>query len=95
VHVGEGGLSPYATFTSVAQARTAILYEYRYSFIYEGPYYLVTARQYGLITKAYVTLPGMPSVSTDPTHASDPLQQGLPIPQSEIVARNGNVTPVP
>jgi hypothetical protein len=95
VHVGEGGLSPLSTFSSVAQARAAILYEYRYSFIYEGPWYLVTARQYGAITKAYVTLPGMPSVSSDPTHATDPLQTGLPIPQTEKVARGGNVTPQP
>lgn len=95
VHVGEGGLSPLATFTSVAQARQAILYEYRYSFIYEGPYHLVAAREYGIITKAYVTQPGMPSVSSDPTHASDPLQTTLPIPSNEAAARNGNVTPVP
>jgi hypothetical protein len=95
VRVGEGGLAPYATFGSVAAARTAILYEYRYSFIYEGPYYLIAAREYGTITKAYVTLPGMPTVATDPTHASDPLQTALPIPSTEAAARNGNVTPQP
>ncbi len=72
-----------------------ILYEYRYSFIYEGPYYLVAARQYGIITLAYVTQPGMPSVSSDPTHANDPLQTTLVIPNAEIAARNGNVTPLP
>ena len=95
VHTGEGGLAPYAAFTSLAAARQAILYEYRYSFIYEGPYYLVTARQYGIITKAYVTQPGMPSVSSDPTHATDPLQVAFPIPANEVAARSGNVTPVP
>ncbi len=95
VHVGEGGLAPYPVFTSLAQARQAILYEYRYSFIYEGPYYLVTARQYGVITKAYVTQPGMPSVSSDPTHSTDPLQTTLPIPANEAAARNGNITPQP
>lgn len=95
VHVGEGGLSTLSTFNSVAAARAAILYEYRYSTIYEGPWYLITARQYGIITLAYVTQPGMPSVSSDPTHAKDPLQQGLPIPQTEIAARGGNVTPTP
>jgi len=95
LHVGEGGLAPYGTFASLAAARTAILYEYRYSFIYEGPHHLIAARQYGIITKAYVTQPGMPSVSSDPTHANDPLQQGLPIPATEAAARNGNVTPQP
>ena len=95
VHVGEGGLAPYAAFTSVAAARQAILYEYRYSLVYEGPYYLVAARAYGAITKAYVTLPGMPNLSSDPTHSTDPLQTTLPIPANEAAARNGNVTPTP
>jgi hypothetical protein len=95
VHTGEGGLPPYALFTGLAQARQAILYEYRYSFIYEGPRHLVTARQYGAITKAYVKQAGMPSVASDTAHVSDPLQTTLPIPQNEAAARNGNVTPVP
>jgi len=95
VTVGEGGNAPYALFTTAAQAQAAILYEYRYSFIYEGPYYLVAARQYGIITKAYVTQAGMPSVSSDAPHANDPLQTTLVIPQAEINARNGNVTPNP
>ena len=95
VRVGEGGLAPYATFGSVAAARTAILYEYRYSFIYEGPYYLIAAREYGIITKAYVMQAGMPTVATDPSHANDPLQTALPIPSVEAAARNGNVTPQP
>jgi hypothetical protein len=88
-------LAPYPIFASVAAARQAILYEYRYSFIYEGPYYLVAAREYGIITKAYVTQPGMPSVATDPSHATDPLQTALPIPSNEAAARNGNTTPQP
>jgi hypothetical protein len=95
VHVGEGGLPAYTLFTSVAQARQAILYEYRYSFIYEGPYHLVAARQYGAITKAYVTQAGMPSSSSDPSHATDALQTTLPIPAGEAAARGGSVTPVP
>ena len=95
VRVGEGGLAPYATFASVAAARTAILYEYRYSFIYEGPYYLIAAREYGTITKAYVSQAGMPTVSTDLTHANDPLQTALPMPSVEAAARNGNITPQP
>jgi hypothetical protein len=95
VHVGEGGLPAYTLFTSLAAARQAILYEYRYSFIYEGPYYLIGLREYSLLTKAYVTQAGMPTVSSDPTHATDPLQTTLPIPSTEAAARGGNVTPVP
>jgi hypothetical protein len=95
VTVGEGGNAPYALFTTAAQAQAAILYEYRYSFIYEGPYYLVAARQYSIINLAYVNLPGMPSVSTDLLHASDPLQTTLVIPATEVAARNGIVTPLP
>ena len=95
VHTVEGGLAPYALFPDLATARQAILYEYRYSFIYEGPYHLIALREYGGITKAYVTQAGMPSVATDPSHASDPLQKTLPIPANEAAARNGNVTPVP
>ncbi len=95
VHTVEGGLAPYPVFTSLTQARQAILYETRYSMIYQGPYYLILLRQYGLLTKAYVTQPGMPSVSSDPTHANDPLQTTLPIPANEAAARSGNVTPIP
>jgi hypothetical protein len=91
VTVGEGGNAPYALFTTAAQAQAAILYEYRYSFLYEGPYYLVAARQYSIINLAYVTQPGMPSLGSplDLAHASDPLQTTLPIPAAEIAARGG------
>ncbi|HEX4684516.1 MAG TPA: hypothetical protein VH277_17485 [Gemmatimonadaceae bacterium] len=95
VHVAEGGLAPLATFTSVAQARTAILYEMRYSLVYEGPFYLQALREYGALTKAYVTQAGMPTLAADPTHAKDPLQTAIPIPAGEVAARNGNVTPQP
>ncbi len=95
VHVGEGGLPPYATFAGVADARAAILYEYRYSFIYDGPHHLITARQYGIINKAYVTQPGMPSLASDPSHANDPLQTVLPVPANEAQARGNDVTPKP
>ena len=95
VHTVEGGLAPYATFASATGAHQAIEYEYRYSFIYEGPYHLIALREYGDLTKAYVTQPGMPTVSSDAQHTSDPLQSALPIPANEAAARNGNVTPVP
>ncbi len=95
VHTAEGGLAPYPLFASVAAARQAIIYETRYSMIYQGPYYLVLLREYGLLTKSYVTQPGMPTVSSDPTHANDPLQTTLPIPANEATARGGNTTPTP
>jgi hypothetical protein len=95
VHVAEGGLPALATFSSVAAARQAILYEMRYSLIYEGPFHLQALREYALLTKAYVTQAGMPTLSSDPGHAGDPLTTVIPIPAGEIAARNGNVTPQP
>ena len=95
VRTAEGGLPAYAGFATVADAQAAILYAYRYSFIFEGPYYLVALREYSALTRAYVSLPGMPTIKTDPNHASDPLQTTLPIPQGEATARGGDVTPKP
>ena len=95
VRVAEGGLAPVATFANVTAARNAILYEMRYSLIYEGPFHLNALREYAMLTKAYVTQPGMPNLASDPGHANDPLQTAMPIPLTEVQARNGNVTPVP
>ncbi len=95
VHTIEGGLAPIATLTSVAAAHAAILYEYRYSFLFEGPHHLTMLRAYSGLTKAYVTQPGMPTAKADPTHATDPLSSALPIPLNEQLARKGNLTPVP
>ena len=95
MRVAEGGLAPLGTFASTAAARTAILYEMRYSLIYEGPFYLEALREYGGLTRAYVTQAGMPTLTSDPAHANDPLQTVIPIPAGEVAARNGNVTPTP
>jgi len=95
VRVGEGGLAPVATFASRDAARQGILYEMRYSLIYEGPFYLGALREYGLLTKAYVTQAGMPNLTSDPSHSTDPLQTVMPVPLTEVAARNGNVTPQP
>jgi hypothetical protein len=95
VRVAEGGLAALPTFASVAAARQAILYEMRYSLVYEGPFHLQALREYAMLTKAYVTQAGMPNLSSDPTHANDPLQSVIPVPLAEVAARNGNVTPVP
>lgn len=91
----EGGISTPLVFATVADARAAILYDYRYSFLFEGPYYLVALREYSALTRDYVTQPGMPTVTSDPNHTTDPLQTTLTIPQNESVARGGNVTPQP
>lgn len=90
VHTVEGGLPPYATFTSAAAAKDAVLYEYRYSFAYMGPQHMIALRNYSMLNLAYVSQPGMPSPG-----ANDALVQSLPITQNEANARNGNVTPVP
>jgi hypothetical protein len=96
VHQAEGGLPALAAFASVAEARAAILYEYRYSFVFEGPYYLVALRQYSALTQAYASQAGMPTLKSDPTHTTDPLQSVLPIPSNEVVARGGGaITPLP
>jgi hypothetical protein len=95
VHTIEGGLPPLALFTSVAEAHAAILYEYRYSFLFEGPYYLTALRQYSALTRAYVSQPGMPTIKSDPNHIKDPLQATFPFPQNESVARGGDITPKP
>lgn len=89
VHTIEGGLPAYSTFTSASAAIQAVLYEYRYSFILEGPQYLVALRQYGLLDQSYVSQPGIPT----PGPTKDALVQRLPIPQNEANARGGNVQP--
>lgn len=91
VHTVEGGLAPYATFPDAATAIQAVLYEYRYSFILQGPQHLVALREYGMLNTAYVSQAGIPT----PGPASDALVQTLPITNNEKNAQNGNITPVP
>lgn len=95
VRVAEGGLAALSTFANVAAARQAILYEMRYSLVYEGPFHLQALREYAALTKAYVTQAGMPSLASDPGHSTDPLTSVIPIPAGEVAARNGDVTPKP
>jgi starch-binding outer membrane protein, SusD/RagB family len=87
VHTVEGGLPAYATFTTPAAAISAVLYEYRYSFAYIGAQHLVALREYGMMTDAYLSLPGMPAYKV--------IIDKLPIPLSEVNARGGDITPVP
>jgi hypothetical protein len=87
VHTVAGGLAPYTPFLTPAAAIAAVLYEYRYSFAYLGPQHIVALREYGMFNTTYTSQPGMPTTVV--------LVQDLPIPLTEINARNGNVTPVP
>ena len=74
-----GGLPPYAVFATQAEARTALVYEQRYTLIGTGPQRFVTLRGYDLVK----TLPPMSS--------TDPYPQAWPIPQGEVNARNNNI----
>lgn len=91
VHTVEGGLPPYPTFTTAAGAIQAVLYEFRYSFVFEGAQHLAALREYGMLNAAYVSQPGMPT----PGPSLDVFTSAYPIPQTERNARNGNYTPVP
>jgi hypothetical protein len=90
VHTVEGGLPAYATFATADAAIQALLYEYRYSFVLQGPQHLVALRTYGLLNDAYISQPGIPTAGV----GTDVLLQKLPIPRGESDARNGNITPV-
>lgn len=91
VHTVEGGLAPLAPAASVAAVQDAILYEYRYSFLLQGPQHLVALRSYKRLNAAYVSQPGMPT----PGPTVDAFVQTLPIPKAESDARNGDLTPKP
>ncbi|HEY0776633.1 MAG TPA: hypothetical protein VGD56_01585 [Gemmatirosa sp.] len=91
VHTVEGGVPAYGVFTAPTSAIQALLYEYRYSFVLQGPQHLVALREYGLLNDAYISQPGIPT----PGAGKDPLNQRDPIPSGEATARNGNVTPQP
>jgi hypothetical protein len=80
------GLAPIATPADLATARTALLYEKRYSLFFEGPQRLVDLRAYSLL-RAGVTTPEGPN---------DPFNTAFPIPKNEADARGGRdkLTPV-
>lgn len=80
------GLAAIPVPADLATARTAVLYEKRYSLLGEGPQRLVDLRAYSLL-KAGVTPPEVPG---------DPFNTAFPIPKGETDARGGtaNITPV-
>ena len=79
VRTNEGGLPPLATFASVAAGRAAVLYEKRYTMLFESAHRLVDLRAYGEFNSTYLVK----------ELAGDTFQSTLPLPQGEINARGG------
>lgn len=73
------GLAAIAVPADIATARTALMYEKRFSLFMEGPQHLVDMRAYGLL-KAGVT----PAEVT-----GDPFNTAFPIPKNEADPRGG------
>ena len=71
------------TFATVADGRTAVLYEKRYSLLYEGPQRLDDLREYKMLNATF----HLPETTTDPFNSA------LPIPRAELNARSLTVNP--
>jgi hypothetical protein len=83
VRVADGGLAPIAIPANKADAITAVLYEKRYSLLGEGAQRLVDLRAYGRL-----------NASAGPGTPGDIFQSALPIPKSQLDARNvTSITP--
>jgi starch-binding outer membrane protein, SusD/RagB family len=72
------GLAPYAVFTTKAAAINALLYEKRYSLLFEGPQRWVDLREYGRLNSTYLRA----------EVAGDPYNKAFPLPRAELNARN-------
>jgi hypothetical protein len=84
VRVADGGLAPYVAFATKADAITAVLYEKRYSLLGESAQRLVDLRAYSRL-----------NASAGPGTTGDIFQSALPIPKSQLDARNvTSITPV-
>jgi hypothetical protein len=79
VRTNEGGLPALPTLTSVAAGRAAVLYEKRYTMLFESAHRLVDLRAYGEMNANFLTK----------ETAADIFQSVLPIPQTEINGRGG------
>lgn len=77
VRVADGGLAPIPSLPDKQAAITAVLYEKRYSLLAEGAQRLVDLRAYGRLNAAAGA--GAPG---------DLFQSALPIPKSQLDARN-------
>jgi starch-binding outer membrane protein, SusD/RagB family len=76
------GLAPVAPATKAA-AIDAVLYEKRYSLLFEGPQRFDDLREYGRLNNTYLRK----ETSTDPFNAA------LPLPRAELNARGVTVNP--
>ena len=79
IHTHEGGLPALPTFASVAAGRAAVLYEKRYTMLFESAQRLVDLRAYGEMNATWLKQ----------EIATDVFQSALPIPQGEINGRGG------
>jgi starch-binding outer membrane protein, SusD/RagB family len=77
------GLAPLAPFVDKQSAINAVLYEKRYSLLFEGPQRLDDLREYGRLNSTYLRK----ETSTDPYNAA------LPLPRAELNARGVTVNP--
>lgn len=77
------GLLPHAVFVTKAAAIDAVLYEKRYSLLFEGPQRLVDLRGYGRLNGTYFRQ----ELPTDPFNAA------MPLPRAELNARNVTTNP--
>ena len=78
------GLAPHAVFASKSAAISAVLYEKRYSLLFEGPQRWVDLREYNRLNATYLR----PEVS------GDPFNKAFPIPRPELNARGIQDNPV-
>jgi hypothetical protein len=76
-------LAPLAPFADKRSAIDALLYEKRYSLLFEGPMRLVDLRAYGRLNSTYFR----PELPTDPYNAA------LPLPRAELDARGVSTNP--
>jgi starch-binding outer membrane protein, SusD/RagB family len=79
------GLAAIPLLLDKESARTAVLYEKRYSLFFEGAQRIVDLRAYGRFNPTYIT-PESANGSTDPFVSM------LPIPKTEVDQRGGTVT---
>jgi hypothetical protein len=84
VRTNSGGLAPYPTFASVTAARNAVLYEKRYSLLFESAHRLVDLRAYSRMNATFLKK----------ERPDDIFQSVLPVPQAEVNGRGGAV-PIP
>lgn len=77
------GLAPLALLASKAEAISAVLYEKRYSLLYEGPQRWVDLREYNRL--------GPPFLKAEV--AGDPFNKAFPIPRAELNARGVTQNP--